>query len=885
MSGSANLGRAILEIGADDSEYDKTLDQSKSKGKKFVDDTQAAFKELKIHIEDDSGGAFKSVFKNLGDLKSHLGDAVKGFTMGLGGKALDFGIDTFKGFLEGAAQSNEASSKLAAQLGLTKQEADNLASVGRSIYADNWGESLADVNEALATTKNNFKDLNDTDLKHLTEQGLIVKDVFDQDINQTMKTASTIANNFGVDGSTAMDLITKAFQMGGNKADDLLDTFNEYSIQFKNMGFDAKEFGNILINGLDNGAFNADKVADAVKEFNIRIRDGSKQSAEALTGLGLDADEFARKLGDGSMTGKEAMLKVNEALRNTKDEVKRNQLGVMLYGTQWEDMGSKVILALDQGQDKLGEFKGATDAAGAAASTSLGATWNGFLRQLTGALEPLATGLLNIANAVLPPLTQGLSFVIGLIQPFAQWLAQIGQTVGQAVGPALMDTYNTLSTLLGPAVQAVGGFFSGPFLQGIMTVWNFLAATLGPAFSEVAATIDDPVMKVFGMLAGLLSGVVVEGFKAVWTILNATVMPLFNGVVTFITGTFTNTWNDLSTLLSTVWTSIQTTIQNAWQVIEGIFNIIKGVLSGDFAGAWHGIEQLIGAVWSQIQNAISTAWGIIQGVFNVIIGFIGGAFQGAWDGLKKGISGVWDGITSLISGAWDTIKGTFDKITGFLSGAFQQAWDALSTNIKNVWDKITSGIGEAVSAVINKIGEIVSEVGKIPGKALDALGDIGKTLWNAGASLIKGFIDGILSIHIPTPHVDVGFKDTEGPFGIKVPLPYFNVYWTALGGIFDAASIIGVGEAGPEAVIPLDKIKPLFAEALEQIVLPKLGANVPATRQLTAPGYDRMIGRDPAWSGAGDIYNDIKQYILHLTTTQPETSVIEDFELLKARAL
>ena len=74
----------------------------------------------------------------------------------------------------------------------------------------------------------------------------------------------------------------------------------------------------------------------------------------------------------------------------------------------------------------------------------------------------------------------------------------------------------------------------------------------------------------------------------------------------------------------------------------------------------------------------------------------------------------------------------------------------------------------------------------------------------AGIEKLKSIVNGAkLSLpHIKLPHFSV-----SGKFSLNPPsVPKVSVSWYKTGGIFDSPSLIGIGEAGPEAVVPLDKL-------------------------------------------------------------------------------
>jgi phage-related minor tail protein/predicted nucleic acid-binding Zn-ribbon protein len=474
---SANLGRALFEIGLGDKDFEKKLKSSEANAKQFAASIAATFEKITIKVDlgqfqsdlNRAEAGFRTTASAANELKqaqleqaqamaaikqsaAAVADSLNQLkvqkqqlavqaqearnrilelreanmkagqssgefqtrtvdltsTIGTLAKAAGpAAIAAISGIglemLKGAADVEAANKKMQAQLGLSAQEAQKFAQVSRDIFTSGLGDSIQDVNQALVVTKQNFRDLSNEDIGTLSKQALTVKSVFDVEVNESLKIASNLVKNFGIDGGAAMDIITKSFQQGGNQADDLLDTLNEYGVQFKTLGYSADEFASVLVNGLQNGAFNADKVADAVKEFNIRIKDGSTSSREALQELGIDADQFLQKLGNGGMTGKQAMELINAALRNVKDEVKQNQIGVKLYGTQWEDMEKKVILALDTGTKKLSDFRGATEQAAATLQESLGAKWEAFTRKLSEASAGPLNDVIGKLNQIFTP--------------------------------------------------------------------------------------------------------------------------------------------------------------------------------------------------------------------------------------------------------------------------------------------------------------------------------------------------------------------------------------------------------------------------------------------------------------------------------------------------
>src|SRR5690606_34876826 len=101
------------------------------------------------------------------------------------------------------------------------------------------------------------------------------------------------------DGTEALDAITAGMQKMGPRADDLMDTFNEYSVQFQRLGLDATTATGLISQGMKAGARDTDVVADALKEFTLEGVQGSEKIATGFEMIGLNADDMIRKISEG----------------------------------------------------------------------------------------------------------------------------------------------------------------------------------------------------------------------------------------------------------------------------------------------------------------------------------------------------------------------------------------------------------------------------------------------------------------------------------------------------------------------------------------------------------------------------------------------------------
>lgn len=194
------------------------------------------------------------------------------------------------------------------------------------------------------------------------------------------------------------------------------------------------------------------------------------------------------------------------------------------------------------------------------------------------------------------------------------------------------------------------------------------------------------------------------------------------------------------------------------------------------------------------------------------------------------------GPVNLVVGKLITAVGTISTAFGALSGAMAAAGGA-SGAVGAAISALTGPIGIAVAAIVGltavgialyKNWDTIKQKGvELKNNLIDTFNNMNERViksWNnlktAASDIFNKIKEAILApfrnLHIPLPHVSVSWKSIGvGPLSISIP--DFNVKWYATGGIFNSPTIIGVGEAGPEAVIPIEKLTYIIRDALMQI--------------------------------------------------------------------
>lgn len=384
-------------------------------------------------------------FNNVADVFSHAGDAFTsaGETLTKSVTAPLAAVGTAA--IKFSSDSQDAFQQFAAATGTASNEMGKYKDMINDVYKDNFGESINDVAEAMATVNQNMSYLDDSALQRCTEYAYTLSDTFGYDVAESTRAANSLIRNFGIEANEAFNLIVQGSQNGLDFSGELLDSINEYAPQFKKMGMSADEMFSVFVNGAQNGAFNLDKIGDAVKENAIRAIDCSDTTAEGFKALGLDATETAKKFAAGGEAADEAFNQVIVGLSAMEDPIERNTAGVNLFGTMWEDLGPEVVMSLSTTNDAIDMTRESMESLVNVKYDTLSGALGGLWRTIqVDVLQP-------IGNQLIPYVTKGIS----AIQKFTDKWNKLGPTtqktvvkfaaVAASVGPVLMG-FGKIST-------------------------------------------------------------------------------------------------------------------------------------------------------------------------------------------------------------------------------------------------------------------------------------------------------------------------------------------------------------------------------------------------------------------------------------------------------
>lgn len=478
---------------------------------------------------------------------------------------------------------NSAVNDIAAGTGMVGQELEGMSDVLKDVYGSNFGESMEDAAAGI-TAVYQATGLTEDALAETTKAAYALSDTFGYDIAESARAAKAMMTNFGVSGEEAMGLIAAGAQNGLDYSGELIDSISEYSVQFSKLGFSADDMFHIFQQGADSGAWNLDKVGDAVKEFSIRSIDGSKTTTEAFEALGLNAGEMMEIFAAGGDDASIAFQGVLGALMDMDDEVQRDAIGVKLFGTQWEDLGTEAMAALADINDEAYNTEDALGKINDIKYDNLGDAFEGIKRQAEVALLPLATTIANALTDIAPviadlftQLEPIISQTIDLMMPFVTEFLDGMMEALQMIVPSLLEMAAVILPMLGTFVAQLLPPLLDLIMQILPPIMQIAQAIL-PALSQVLLAILPMLMQILSTILPVIVTLIAQLLPILTPILDVAMMLLNNVVLPLIEPLMTL----VSALLPLI-APILTLIASALQPVLSLLGPLASVL-GDVVG-------------------------------------------------------------------------------------------------------------------------------------------------------------------------------------------------------------------------------------------------------------------------------------------------------------
>ncbi|WP_125121746.1 hypothetical protein [Streptococcus intermedius] len=413
----------------------------------------------------------------------------------------------------------------------------------------------------------------------------------------------------------------------------------------------------------------------------------------------------------------------------------------------------------------------------------------------------------------------------------------------------------------------------GIFIDGFNTHVNPVIKKFGEGFKKVYVEHVKPTIDKIGESLGGMY----DAFKKLW---DEILQPFFEWIAA-------NVWPIIAPIVENIGNEFLNTlglifdiIGRLFEILRGVIDFLVGVFTGDWSLAWQGILEILHAIFDPIVDWFSEKFQSAYDAITTIFSDIGSWFADRYSDIKNALTSVgdwfsrkfkqaYDGIVNIFQsvGQWfadryNDIKNVLQSVGNWFTQKFQEAWNGLTT----IFSGLGSWFGQRWSDVTAALGNVASWFGSIFGQAYSAvqsafssIGSFFSGIWdtvqsifvNAGQAVgdaVGGAFSGAVNAVLETiEDVVNGFIDMiNGVIGIINKLPgvslgYIdNVYLPRLarGGIVDSPTVAMIGEAGKEAVVPLENTGFLqtMGRVVSSAVVDALGGITPHSGGFTGNG-------------------------------------------------
>ena len=594
------------------------------------------------------------------------------------------------------------------------------------------------------------------------------------------------------DAAYFADLLSYAQSHSNTTAEALGEAYKNCAANLNAAGQDVETVTSLL-EGMANQGYKGSEAGTAMaaimRDITNGMKDGAIKIGETSVAV-MDAQGNFRDLTD--------ILTEVEAATNGMGDAER---AVALSSTFTADSTKGLNLILNEGMDNIAgyeeELRGASGSAEEMANI-MNDNLSGDVAAMNSAFEELG---LKIYDALESKLRAGVQFITNGVIPAIEWLGgHIPEVtiavsgLGAVIAAMNWGTISSKIAMVKGALVKLAAALGGVSLPAIAIIAVITAVAL--AFTNLWKNNEEFRNKITAIWDGIKAkfdefgqGIVdrlnalgfefediTEVMKAVWDGFCEVLAPIFEGV-----------FQQISNILN-----------EALDILTGLFDIFAGIFTGDWDMVWQGVQEVFGAVWDFVvatfENWISTftsladtvlgwfgtdwetvwtnvktffsdTWNAISSFFSRILTGIKTFFTDTWNAIVSFFSGILSGIYSSVTGTMTEIHDTFtniwDSITGFLSGAWETiknivtvgimavkeiisaAFQIITLPFRFIWENCKDTVLSIWETIKSVIGEKIDAVKEKITTVTTAISNVASAAWNAISSTASSLWEGI----------------------------------------------------------------------------------------------------------------------------------------------
>ena len=619
-----------------------------------------------------------------------------------------------------------------------------------------------------------------------------------EDLATTSDIVTDALTAFGLsaqDSGHFADLLAAASSNANTNVSMMGETFKYCAPIAGALGYTAEDTAE-AIGLMANAGIKSSQAGTSLRTIMTRLQGELELSGEALGDVTIqtaNADGSMREFSDIIADCRGAFSKMTESEKAAAAEtlVGKNAMSgfLALMNAAPGDI-EKLESAISTCSDEVDGYSGAAEKMAAVMQDNL----NGQITILKSQLQELA---ISFGDALMPAVRKVVTAVQGFVDKLngmnesqRNAILRIGMLVA-ALGPFLV--------ILGTSISKIGIAMQG-FVK-LASAFGKLKVAVGNAhgvLGKIGAAlggVSAPVLAVVAVIAVLVAAFLHlwkrDAIIGIWNKIKSTISTFVEGIKQRLSA-LGFSFSDVANFIRLIWeglcqflgpifigafNAIAVNIETILGVITGIFDVFSGLFTGNWELVWQGVEEIFSSIWNGITGTFTNVTNTMKNVLNVFLSFFGTNTTNVLNAVKAVVISVLSYIRSFFSNAWSSIRSTTSSVWNSIRAAIVQPIESARDAVRNAIDKI------------------------------------------------KGFMDFEWSLpHLKLPHISV--SGSANPLDwLKGSVPHFSVDWYKTGGIFNSPSIIGVGEAGSEAVIPLDAFYSYMDRAVNRIIAASSGGD------------------------------------------------------------
>lgn len=808
----------------------------------------------------EAGGAVIDTAMQFGNAQSSMQNSM-GLTSSEAKNATDVVKDVFGNGMVGTVdEANEAVQTVINSFG-SLANSGNLKTLSNDLVAIAQHGNV-DVKDAANASSQAMKTmgLSGTQATDLISKGLQDGLNKNDDFLDTVNEYAPTFNDAGISAGGMLSVLNAGMEAGAFNTDKVADAVKEFQLRLTSGQLDEplKNFGSAtqdVFNEFKNGkATSAEVMASVGQDLSKMPADKAKA---AVQGLGTQFED----LGQGASS---ALLKATTGIEKTTGATQK--MSEQTPGEKWtaalnslQGSLAEVVISLTPVVGIIADLIKGFSGLNGPIKTIIGVI-GAMLVVLTG-LAPIITMLVGIIGAfeaaTLLPIIGIIAGVIAVITAIVLVITNWGAIVNwlKSVWSGILSFFSVLwdgiKNVFTTVLTAIGNFIKME-IQGwtiiittvmnviktvIATVWNVIKAVISTVLNGIKTVIEtiwNGIKIFFTVTFAVLQALFISAFniltipvRLAFEIIKAVITTVMQAIMTFLSPIL----QTIQQVFTIVFNAIKDFLTNVWNGIKTVFTIVIGFISAFITREINGWKNIIEIVMNGIKAVITTVWNAIKSIISTVISAVKPIVLNVWNAISSATSSTFNAIKSVTSSVWNAVKSVISSVVNSVKSVVTAVWNGIKTVTSAVFNAIRSttssvwnGIKSTISSVVNGIKSTVSGV-------WNGIKSITSSVWNgiksamtgpiqAAQGVISGIIERIKNLfnfrlkfpEISIPHIPLPHFSLEGSFNpLKGKIPHVGVNWYAKGGIFNKPTMFaapggfnGVGEAGPEAALPLN---------------------------------------------------------------------------------